>query len=194
MSDTLMIYPSGFAGSAQIPLTPGRTPEQIARALMSRQVNIHAQEIPASEQVRDLMAKLQAGGLPNNAYDFADSTVRLAMDLFMRTSGQGGWYDWILTQHQHGRMGPQHRNWIDETVNLIVLQKPRRIRANTWTTLLNASGDDPIDHPVSPGVRDIMRAQPVSAQTLTDWIWHWCMAPSGIYDLAQSLQVIYGPR
>lgn len=194
MSDPLIIYPSGFAGSSQVPLTPGRTPEQIARSLMSRQVNIHPQEIPASEQVRELMATLQAGGLPINAYDFADRTIRLALDLFSRTSSQGGWHDWILAQHEHGHMGPQHRNWIDETVNFIVLNKPRRIRANTWTSLINASNDDRISHPVTQEVRDILRTRPVSSQSLTDWVWHWCMAPSGVYDLAQSLQVIYGPR
>jgi hypothetical protein len=194
MSDVTCMYPSGFVGPASVPMTQGRTPDQVARALMSRQISIRTNDIPGSEQVAALADYIGAGGLPSNHFELGERVLKLAIEMFSRTSGESGWLGWIELQHKQGKLGPMHRQWLDETIRLLYEGKPRAVQGVTWCKLLGPNTTAKLEHPISPQVLRVIQQSEPAQSVLSQWLLKWVQAPGGVHDLAQSLNVIYGPR
>lgn len=193
MSNALKIYPSGFAGSADLDMTEKPNLQDIARTLMSRQVQPKMQDRTGSVKVGELYKTLSHGQLPHNDWDFGQRTLKIALEVFEGCSGAAGWYDWVLLQHKYGDYTDYHRRWVNETVLFIETGKPRTVSHQAWMSLLSLSGTK-AEHAFTHAVSDVARTTPDSASTLQHWLQRWCAAPGGIYDLAQSLHVLYGPR
>jgi hypothetical protein len=195
---SLKLYPSGFVGPAEVPQTEAQSVASVAREIMSRQPSMNRPQYTASAEVAALYDELCNGYQVQNTFEFREKILRLAAKLFKGTSGTGGWMDWVNMQHQVGEYSDSHRRWVQETIVFIENSTPRITSNQSWTAILTAGDNIVVEKALASKMQSVVEISNYdkvrSGTSLEDWLLRWVMSPGGVYDLAQSLNVVYGRR
>lgn len=195
---SLKLYPSGFVGPAEVPQTEAQSVASVAREIMSRQPDMNRTKYTASAEVATLYDELCNGYQVQNTFAFREKILYLAAKLFKGTSGFGGWMDWVGVQHKTGEYSDSHRRWVQETILFVETGTPRITTNQSWTAILTAGDNSVVEKALTARLLDVVEVNKYdsvkSGIRLEDWLLRWVMSPGGVYDLAQSLNVIYGRR
>lgn len=202
MSDSapnLKIYPSGFVGSADVLQSSSPTASGLARSLMSRQVDIARQQHTSSVEIDRLVKDMSDITIRRNSFEFKTRVIRLALDTIFFDDGIDDLIDWAMLQRTYADYSDLHRKWIEETISFVELGIPRSIRNQSWLPIVTAGGQSKSNITLSLGLLDHIRQEYENCQKSAYrrkaiLLSKWVNRPGGVFDIVESLYVMYGAR
>lgn len=193
----LALYPRGFLG-AELPakIAKIQSPEfQIQAANNTFAVSAPSQtgEIVANDNVEGLYSILLRNSPETLSFDFREKILITAMNAF----GDQNFYFWYKAQLRSPAFGQNHSDFLDDTLNFIQTGA-RRMTVETWGSFVRNEETGLLKQEISEkaaeffGIssRGVHRLERKSR--LMDVIQGWTSQQNGIYDLLQTMHLLFG--
>lgn len=127
-------------------------------------------------------------------FDFREKLIETAFDAF----GGPSFYSWMALQNNKPTISDLHTAFLFETLEYLLIDKPRQIQPVQWTRLLEA---DAKTHSVKIDLTKYFGTETLGVNSsvrlpvkLDKVIGMWLKKPGGFEDLLISLFVIFGDR
>ena len=187
MSEVMKLYPSGFLGSAEVVMTEPLSTQEIGRHMFDVITTRDLDQYTASRDVAKLWEDYLSGAAKPNTFDFIQDVLAVAKRAF----GTGDFLAWIDAQKSSPFLTEDHAAWIEDTVNHIYGDKPRKYHYNVWERLINLGTQIRVDVR-GPAVRKYLvngnRDTSIEA-VLVQWVKR-----GGVVEVLSSLYVLFGRR
>ena len=194
MDFDLKIYPSGFLGAPSVPQTQPKDLTTAAKQIFNRGYVPKQSPYTASLEVLEMFTVLLSDEKAFSTFEMKERILKIALSHF----GTVKLIDWIAAQWKSPEYGDNHSRYIDETVAFVLTGKRRTINNNAWKAILTAGSNDVGKKELSDTLKSLLLGPSylTSKRNLTihDFIVMWCRQKDGIFDLADSLNVLYGTR
>jgi hypothetical protein len=199
------VYPSGFAGSADVEQTKPLDIKEVANALMNVSVIREQNPHTASVNIIELWLESISGvNTKNNTFEFKERILKAALVAFGTTT----FLEWINIQiNDNPSFGDNHYAWLNETILYVYGGKPRQMSFNNWLMLLNSNSTRYDGEKYSNIIKAYIFNEKVTNlpsllydtttrenDDIPNLILNWVRQPGGINDLLASLNVLFGRR
>lgn len=192
-----MLYPRGFLG-AELPakITRQTAPEfQIQAAQNTFAVSVPSQtgELEPNDNVERLYSKLLHNEPGTLSFDFREQVLITALNAF----GTSDFYEWYRVQFNSPAFGQNHSDFLDDTLTYITSGR-RRMAVDTWGSFLCNEETGLLRQELTPvaaeffGVSSRGRDYAQRTSKLIDIIQSWTAQQNGIYDLLQTMHLLFG--
>ena len=196
MGSALKLYPSGFLGSAELAQTEATSELEKAKQVFMGGPATDAVQQTASAEIQRLWGITLANGSDVRTFEHKEEILRVALKAF----GCNTLLEWLHAQAASSEYGDLHSRWVDETLEMIYLDRPRTMAYHSWSRLLTVGGNQKAKPGLSETVRQLvveayprpncLRGDVEIRQLVIDWV----RQPGGIDDLMASLYVLFGTR
>lgn len=185
----LQRYHSGFIGK-RIPLSHGEgLDSKIARHIQSIQYNKSPQKTETgfdyNEEVELLFQQLIKEPKTTSDFNFHENVIKIAKSAF----GIHITEQLFLVQSQSPSVSSLHADFLIDTMRFIRHGK-REINTSSWNALLKSPTQVNDWYDIKAEVKEFI--QIVDCPTLSKLIVKWVSQKNGIYDLLNTLHVMYG--
>lgn len=190
MASKLKIYPSGFLGNALVAHTAPLDISAIKNRLFDNSPLGNIEGHTANREVESLWDDVVGGDPAYKTFEFREKILRAAIPAF----GTDTIYEWIVSQLQSDMHTEYHQRWIDETLQYVLLGKPREYSYNVWFSLITSGHADKSKLNSNVVSSTVGRDGFAHQCTIVEFINRWVSQPRGVDDLIASLHVLFGKR
>jgi hypothetical protein len=182
-------YPSGFLGSAIVAQT---TKNDLLR--LKTQIFNNPTHPIAKETANLQVCKLWKNAVETNdvakTFEYKSDVIKAALAAFgCTTLGE-----WVKAQRNAPGYGSFHEQWIVETVEYVMFQLCRKMGFQFWIRMLDQNVIDEKTTLSEPIERYFHTGGQYADLPITAFVHEWVKQPTGMDDLIQSLNVLFGKR
>lgn len=188
MSDKILkMYPSGFLGSAVVALTEPPNLAEISKNLFDRVSMRPNESYTANRDLSKLWEDYLTGAADLNKFSTIEDLVFVAKRSFGTTSLE----EWILSQKASEFATQSHVDWVNDTLNVLYADTPRKYMYNVWLQALVPGEQIRVNFRTNEFIKFI--ESPKTDTSIDKVILLW-LQRAGAIDLLTSLYLLFGPR
>jgi len=193
------IYPRGFVGSpigVRVQKNPSTVESRFKQ--LSHNLNLFkpsVNSIDPNPAVKELYKQYTTGRKATSAFEYKKRLYMVALYAF----GTQNFLEWFKQQMTSPVVGVTHREFLDDTLKFIQTGKPRRMRLETWDSLLQMQDRGVGNEPLSEEAQTFfnyngkqMWTKELTNTDLIDVLCLWLSQPNGLYDLIGTLHLLFG--
>lgn len=187
------VLQSGFASLTEKNLEQAVIEEATLRdSILGKEYRKNNNRYFYSPEVSKLFTKWRTNPEKIREFEFREKIIKTAISAFATPSI----YRWIMAQNDVPTVSALHRVFIIETLDMLMLNKPRELQISQWVHLLEAS--EKVDA-VRVNVDryfdgEVQSNGPRLPSSIYDLLQIWLSQNQGFVDLLITLYVIFGDR
>lgn len=187
MSDVMKLYPSGFLGSSAVAPTEPLSTQEIGRHMFDAITTRPVDTYTGNRDVTQLWQDYLSGARKPDTIEFLEDLILIAKKAF----GTEDFLQWIDAQKASPFIIQAHADWIDDTLNFLYGDQPRRYHYNVWERQLVLGEQITVQVRGTAVLKYYVNGN--RSRMLNDVIRQW-IARGGATDLLSSLYVLFGAR
>jgi hypothetical protein len=191
------IYPRGFAGAIvgmRVQRSPTNSEARFRTLSMTMSLfKPSAASIDPNPAVKDMYQQYISGRNVTSSFEFKKRVYLIALHAF----GTQNFMEWIQEQYKSPMVGANHREFLDDTLCFIKDGRPRRLRLETWDSMLQVEDRGVGSPALSQCAIDFFNLRRENGNELTNVglvpvLQKWLSQPGGLYDLIGTLHLLFG--
>lgn len=185
----VVVYPSGFIGyDVGWPVVKSQEETDVKNLLARSTLNVKNTEWICNRSIEILFHEWNTKSRKLSDARFLSDLLSAACNAFGTTS----FYEWVHIQDKNPYLTSYHRQFLNETMDLIFKGQVRPSLLPNWSGLLKPVEASSVDRKVV--LKDDYYLSLVGKEQMTvlEVVQKWSSAPSGLTDMLYSLHLIFG--